>query len=622
MIIKGVSYARVSTDWQETEGSSLSSQTQSNLNFASINDLIIPNEYVFNETYSGASYERPQLSKVFKLAEKGLIDFIIFTKRDRIARSQHVYQNIVAELKKFWVSIFYSEEKLTWDPALDSFMWSTIIGFAEWEREQIKLRTMSWRRQFAKNDKWPFWYVPYWYFRDHVTKELAIFKPEKDILLKMIKYYLEDNMTLWRIAIKLTEDNVPPPSMSEKESAQQRTWKKLRKNAVGYWSSTTVQRILYKASIYTWKYIAFKNQFKLIWHKSVKMKDRDKSEWIEINIPKIITLRQAEAILKKMDDNKRFSQKNAVRSYMLQGKMFCDCEAKHHNFVWYYDNKKSLRNYRCNLYQIWKTDISRRCTNNLSGLKIEPVIVDTLREIFTNSDFILEQAETIDNSKHRDMKDRYSELNWLIMETNDKHKRNEELYIEWNITKERFLELKMKLEQKIWEYSDEMIKELEILKSTEWRDEAVKNIGTIIKFLREYIEFFFENASYDDIKKLIGLTVEKIVVPKCKDLPVKIVLKLPRYDCLMDKYYEENTSFFEDEHWKIHKIVVKWDLIPKLIPLDPTKKPLKYRSIYLQDDSNSEDTKQSQFLFLDFLTEYYHQLYKLDQIKFVKGLQI
>gem|GEM_PF-4465807 len=63
------------------------------------------------------------------------------------------------------------------------------------------------------------------------------------------------------------------------------------------------------------------------------MKDRDKSEWIEINIPKIITLRQAEAILKKMDDNKRFSQKNAVRSYMLQGKMFCDCEAKHHNFV-------------------------------------------------------------------------------------------------------------------------------------------------------------------------------------------------------------------------------------------------------------------------------------------------
>ena len=44
--------------------------------------------------------------------------------------------------------------------------------------------------------------------------------------------YLEDDMTLGKIAKKLTEDSVPPPTMSEKESFPQLVNRKLRKNAV------------------------------------------------------------------------------------------------------------------------------------------------------------------------------------------------------------------------------------------------------------------------------------------------------------------------------------------------------------------------------------------------------
>ena len=106
---------------------SLPQQKDANLKFARDNNLHVPEEFIFMESYSGGFLDRPQLTRVFDLASKGLIDFVILTKRDRAARDQWVFQSIMKQLGDANVKVFYSEEKLTGDIAMDNFMGSTII---------------------------------------------------------------------------------------------------------------------------------------------------------------------------------------------------------------------------------------------------------------------------------------------------------------------------------------------------------------------------------------------------------------------------------------------------------------------------------------------------------------
>ena len=67
------------------------------------------------------------MDKVLDLARRGEISFVIFTKRDRVARDQYVFQKIMKDLSDAGVRVYYSEEKLTGDSAMDAFMGSTIV---------------------------------------------------------------------------------------------------------------------------------------------------------------------------------------------------------------------------------------------------------------------------------------------------------------------------------------------------------------------------------------------------------------------------------------------------------------------------------------------------------------
>jgi iron-sulfur cluster repair protein YtfE (RIC family) len=95
------------------------------------------------------------------------------------------------------------------------------------------------------------------------------------------------------------------------------------------------------------------------------------------------------------------------------------------------------------------------------------------------------------------------------------------------ISKSRFAEIKATLESKKEEYSNEMIKEEKKIKNNVLKDQAKQNIYEIIDEIREEIESFFDNASYDDLKNLVNIVVDKIIVPKDKTNQVRIIMKIP-----------------------------------------------------------------------------------------------
>ncbi|MGE4444482.1 MAG: recombinase family protein [Candidatus Altimarinota bacterium] len=616
-ILKGAIYCRVSTDEQEAHGTSLQSQKLSCLKFASENKLTVPEEYMFLEQYSGGFLDRPQLTHLLLLASKGLIDFVIFMKRDRVARDTYVFHKIMNDLKENNVKVFFSDEISTGDSAMDNFMGNTIIGFASREREQFKKRAHYGKVQHAKNNQWTGSHVPFGYIKNPKTKELEINEEEKEIALRVIKNYLEDNMTLQAIGMQMEKEKILPPPLYRKDIGEILTDEKTRKNDIYFWHVTTVKRLLDNANLYAGTYLAFTKKYKKVGNASEFVGERPKEEWVEIKVPAIITKKQAEAIFEKLDNNRKYSKRRSVRNYMLQSKLFCDCEYPElHNFVGYFNNQKELRNYRCSMHNRSRVSENRLCKNHVSGLKIERIVIDTLKEIFLDPEYIIEKA--IDRSfpkKDEEQKNRYTELYGLILEIDKKHKRNEDLYVDGAITRKRFDEIKITLDKDKENYSNEMAKEYEKLKSELLKENAVKNINTIIKELREEIESFFDNASYDDLKELVGIVVDKVIVSTDKNKPVKITLKIPgNIISFSERYYEEDIINFLDENGKVFDIHKTGEFVPKLLKLDPTKHPFKYRTVEFKKDDGGDDNGlfNDENKFLTFIKNKYNQFYKCD----------
>ncbi|MDD4530345.1 MAG: hypothetical protein PHO80_02230, partial [Candidatus Gracilibacteria bacterium] len=386
-------------------------------------------------------------------------------------------------------------------------------------------------------------------------------------------------------------------------------------NAVNHWSEITVHRILKKASMYVGVYQAFTKEYKKVGNKSILIGERPKEDWINVKIPQILTKKQAEAIEEKLEHNRVFSKKKSFRTYMLQGKLLCDCETIHHNFIGYANNKKDLKNYRCSKYNLRKHSIDRHCKNHISGLKIEGIVVNTIKELLLHPDYLFEEAirELTAGDDNAVKKDRYHELYGLVIDLELKHKRNEDLYIEGNISKERFLEKKKELEERKEEYSIEMEKEFEIIKNVSGRESALKDLKAIIEDMKESIEIFFQYATYEELKEMVEIIVDKVIIPVDRNNPVKIFLKMPFRVDLAERYLEEEKVIFVDESGKSHNVKGTGNMIPKLLNLDPTKAPLKFRTVEFRKDDDEDGIKYEDML-LDKLKYFFHQPYMSDQI--------
>lgn len=589
---------RVSTEEQETHWSSLESQEELNIQYAKDNNLFVPQKYIFKEQFTGSSIDRPWLTQILHLATQRKIDFVIFTKRDRVARSQLVYQRVKKILEDNNVKILYSLEILTGDIAMDNFVWATMVQFAEWEREQIKQRTYAGKRQYAKNNKWILSHIPYGYKKNFTTKELEIYEEEKRIIEKIVKYLLVDWLTLWVIAKKLTNEKILCPLAS----SNIKKWldidynlSSIRKNGIYFWSVSNLHRILKRAEMYAWTYQAFKKIYKLEWKQSLFIWERPKEEWISIQIPAIISEKQAKDIIEKMQNNRRFSKKKTQRTYLLQWKLFCDCEAKHHNFVGYFNPKKNLRNYRCGLYNSSKVEKERRCSNHISGLKIEPIVINTVRELLTDTEYLFELSLNKYlwwNARDNEEWKIYLQIYGDYLMIDEKKWRLEELFLDGLIDKESFIKRKNVLDIEKETLAKELSEKQEYLVNSCHRETAKKSILEITKEKRKAIEKFFDEASYEEMKELINIVVDRVIIPKDKRKEIQIIMKIDgSIPSFQEKYSEEVFATYTDENGNMHNICPLGIQEPKLLELWPSSNPYLYRSVRFVWDNAIWDWK-------------------------------
>jgi hypothetical protein len=113
------------------------------------------------------------------------------------------------------------------------------------------------------------------------------------------------------------------------------------------------------------------------------------------------------------------------------------------------------------------------------------------------------------------------------------------------------------------------------------RESAKRDWKEIAKEIEEMVESFFTNATYDELKELVGLMIDRVVMPTNRDNPVRIIMRIP-FDSSKAKYLEEEMVTWIDDNEKEHDIMGTGFMVPRKLHLDPTKKPLKYRTVEFQ----------------------------------------
>jgi len=141
-----VAYVRVSTDEQAKSGLSLPQQRHELEAYAAREGYRIV-EWAADEGYSGASPDRPGLSRVVELAESGAVEAVLATKRDRLFRSRLYRLLLERDLEEHGVRLVALNDvgHRIGDGLLDDF--------AEWERELITQRTLAGKLQKARQGK-------------------------------------------------------------------------------------------------------------------------------------------------------------------------------------------------------------------------------------------------------------------------------------------------------------------------------------------------------------------------------------------------------------------------------------------------------------------------------------
>ena len=134
-----VGYARVSTRDQD-----LSSQVERIQRYISDYGLIPAIEgAIFQEKLSGISNQRPERTKIMKLAEQGKIDLVICTKLDRWGRSLKDLIETMNFLESKKVNMVFLDQNIDLSSPMGKMLFQILGAVAEFERNLIVERTQE-----------------------------------------------------------------------------------------------------------------------------------------------------------------------------------------------------------------------------------------------------------------------------------------------------------------------------------------------------------------------------------------------------------------------------------------------------------------------------------------------
>ncbi len=314
-------YARVSTSQQMEEGSGLESQVATLMRLAAEKGYSVTPEFVFREDWSGEDLERPQLDRLRTVAKQELICAIFVYSNDRLSRDPLHFLLLVDEWEKQGMQIFFAQEPL--DTSEEGKLIAYVRGYAS-KLEAIRIRDRARRGLRARAERglivggYNLYGYRYIHGKGPGQGRRVVNEREAEIVRKVFRWVVEEQMTARAIAIRLQEEGTPAPKGGR------------------LWGTSTIWRILHRRD-YTGSTHVFRTKGvepsyrrrdpKKMRRKKTARKTRPREKWVYLPgvTPPVISEELFEAAQHQLRQNAVNSPRNRKHQYLLSGRIRCAC---------------------------------------------------------------------------------------------------------------------------------------------------------------------------------------------------------------------------------------------------------------------------------------------------------
>ncbi len=331
-------YARVSTDQQSEKGYSIPSQLKACRDYAERQGWKIVGEYADDCSGTIPVAHRPEGARLYRDIEQRQVDAVVLYTMDRAARDEDVLEFLIfkRDMKSKGVELHFCDSGKVADNPISGVIDYFKAAQASDERIKIRERTTRGKREKARNGLFvggmPTAYGYKW-AGNRDKARLVIDETEAAIVRRIYRLYTvgEDGqppMKMHAIAVRLTEDGIPPPYGRGKSRSRG-------------WYTYTVKAILtrrnYIGEFPNYGTTKIAHELALI----------DQTTW--------------NAAQAKREQNKVTARRNAKREYLLSGIITCKCgrrfcggARKKHN------SEADYRYYKCIGQQVYNHLINCR----------------------------------------------------------------------------------------------------------------------------------------------------------------------------------------------------------------------------------------------------------------------
>lgn len=193
-------YARVSRE-EQAERYGLAAQLTDLRALAAKRGYVVPDgAELVDDGYSGATLERPALTRLRDSVRAGAFDVILVSDPDRLARNLTLQLVLIDEIERHGVKIEFLTTPR--DDSPDSRLLFNVLGvIAEFEREKIRERTMRGRREKLRLGRLALSVPPLGYRIE--SDRLVPFEPEAQIVRTMFSWLVQERRPLRSIAREL-----------------------------------------------------------------------------------------------------------------------------------------------------------------------------------------------------------------------------------------------------------------------------------------------------------------------------------------------------------------------------------------------------------------------------------
>jgi len=469
-VVKVAIYARVSTEEQAKEGTSLEHQCEQLKIYCQAQEWQVVGTYI-DGGCTGKNADRDGLKNLLSGAKLGLFQKVVVYKLDRLARKLRLLLELEENLKDYGVYLYSLKDQVDTSTAIGRTVFQVLGLVSEWERETIIERTKAGRISRYKAGCWAGGKSLYGYSYNPNTKKLIINEAEAAVVRRIFREY-NAGKSMVEIANMLNDERIPSRCSTAKG-----------------WRMSAIRDIIihpaYKGTHYVNRHL----------HSS-ELSDEKPPGAIEMRIPKIVTEDLWYGAQEHRRNNKHM-QTLPSGSRLLQGLVTC-------GICGYHFRSESTRNrkiYECRgRLKYNHIDGSPRCTApviNAEWLeqevwqrieailndpnKLEPLLKDTIEKL---------------QARERDLAIRIQPINEQLSEIQEKKARLMDDYVVRNMDPGKYKEYQRNLQQ-----NEDRLKSMQAEVDPAQIEELQRTKG-LLKFWQSQLEAMAWNTETEDGQKV------------------------------------------------------------------------------------------------------------------------